>query len=128
MNENKEMLDKIMKLKILHPEAQVIFLVNAETCDEHDYEEQLLKSVEFDVVAKIKKADSDVVIITGKENIEDYLESQIFENELSLADGNFDIANTRNPEETINLKAKNEYEKYQKDGIIVPTIVVFLGA
>jgi hypothetical protein len=128
MNENKEMLDKIMKLKILHPEAQVIFLVSTETCDEHDYEEQTLKSVEFDVVAKIEKADSDVIIITGKENIEDYLESQIFENELSLADGNFDIANNRNPEETINLKAKDEYEKYQKDGTIVPTIIVFLGA
>lgn len=127
MNKNKEMLDKIAMLRTMYPEASVIFLVSAEEMtDDHDYEEQTLKSVEFDVAAKIEKAD-DTVIVAGKDNIESYLEEQIFENELSLADGNFDLANARNPEEVINLKVKDVYEKYQQDGIIVPAIVVYLG-
>lgn len=114
MNTNKEMLDKIAELKILHPEAPIIFLVNTETSDEHDYEEQTLKSVEFDVVAKIEKKDGDTLLIAGKENIEDFLEDNSLENEIPLANGNFE-------------SVKNAYEKLQKDGIIVQTIIVYLA-
>jgi hypothetical protein len=123
MNKNNEMLDKIQELRVLHPDSEIIFLVNSEECtDDYTYTKEEIASVTFDTIAKFKRK-YDTLILCGDDEILEYISDQILETEYSNRDG--DIESICSDEE-LESRSKYIFDSYIKDGTIQTSIIVQL--
>ena len=118
---NNEMLDKIQELRLLYPDAEIIFLVNSEECTENsNYTKEEISSVTFDTIIKIKR-EYDTLFLVSNDDILEYIENDLSEDDYSASDGDIELLCS---DEEIEDRAKEIFNSYIKYGMIQKAIIV----